>query len=403
MSFHKLLSSAGWDLLETLPPYDSLSVLTLTERLTRDGYDRDLIAAALTQSRLRERGREKFGPFASRMLFTQDGLEQATRLSVGAFHAARLREAGATHVIDMGCGIGADSMAFAGLGLRTSSIEMNPEAAAAAYINLTPFPEAHVIEANAFDVDLVSLGADAIWIDPARRSKGHRLKNPEEWSPKLSQAIDIASRFDSAGIKIAPGIDYEALPSDACVEWISADGTLIEAIIWLGKAAPTPGRRALVLTGTNSATRGAGVSDPRTPHVAVAPRKPGHFIFEPDPAIIRSGAIASLCEEFDIAPIADSIAYLTGDTPIDSPFLTTFTIRDVFTTEPAPLRKALTRLGIGRVEIKKRGTPLDPEIFRKKLKLNPKLSGQATLIATPTITGKHRIFLCERSVHDAVA
>ncbi|WP_126714073.1 THUMP-like domain-containing protein [Trueperella pyogenes] len=396
MSVEKLMSPQGQSLLASLPAYDPAQTLALSARLQRAGYEPGLIAAALTQTRLRERGREKFGPFADHMLFTQDGLEQATRLSVGAFHAARLRAAGAAHVLDLGCGIGADSLAFAALGLLTTSIEMDDDAAAAAAFNLRPFPEAQALHANAFDVDITSFGADAIWIDPARRRDGRRLKNPEEWSPKLSEAIRLASLFETAGIKIAPGIDYAALPEDSLVEWISADGELVEAVIWLGDAAPAPGRRALVINEGESATWDADVANPCLPQASVPPQPVGRFIFEPDPAIIRSGSISSICAHFSIAPIADSIAYLTGNEPIDSHFLTSFTVLDVFPVEPKPLRTALTQMGVGRIEIKKRGTDLNPEAFRKKLKLDPKQPGQATLIASPTVTGKHRIFLCER-------
>ncbi|MDF2420259.1 SAM-dependent methyltransferase, partial [Trueperella pyogenes] len=127
MSVEKLTSPQGQSLLASLPAYDPARVLALSARLQRAGYEPGLIAAALTQTRLRERGREKFGPFADHMLFTQDGLEQATRLSVGAFHAARLRAADAAHVLDLGCGIGADSLAFAALGLLTTSIEMDDD------------------------------------------------------------------------------------------------------------------------------------------------------------------------------------------------------------------------------------------------------------------------------------
>ncbi|MCM3907035.1 class I SAM-dependent methyltransferase [Trueperella bernardiae] len=391
-----LLTPDGLELLESLPPYDHSQVLPLSERLQREGYDPDLIAEALTQSRLRERAHDKFGPFAGRMIFTRDGLEQATRLSVGAFHAARLRDAGATHVIDLGCGIGADSLAFAGLGLLTTSIEMDPDAAAAATYNLTPFPEVRVLHADARDIDLASLGANAVWIDPARRRDGKRLKNPEDWAPPLSEAIEVARTFPTAGIKVAPGIDYAAVPEDALVEWISVDGSLVEAVIWLGDAAPSPGRRALVVAGATNATWDAGVVNPHVPPTLLSPEPVGAFIFEPDPAIIRSGSIASICAHHGLAPIAPGIAYLTGNEPIDSPFLTRFTVLGTYTTEPKPLRKALAKLNVGRAEIKKRGTELEPEAFRKKLKLDPKRPGEATLIASPTLTGKHRVFLCER-------
>ena len=67
-------------------------------RLRAAGFDADLVAAALTQSRLRARAVDKFGDFADGMLFTPDGLEQATRLAVAARHAAALPRAGVRQV-----------------------------------------------------------------------------------------------------------------------------------------------------------------------------------------------------------------------------------------------------------------------------------------------------------------
>jgi hypothetical protein len=69
-----LMTPQGWRLLDALPPYDEAEVPALSERLRAGGLDPVLVAAALTQSRLRARGATKFGPFAERMLFTVDGL-----------------------------------------------------------------------------------------------------------------------------------------------------------------------------------------------------------------------------------------------------------------------------------------------------------------------------------------
>ena len=84
----------GWGLLQSLPPYDEASAMALASRLRAAGFDADLVAAALTQSRLRARAVDKFGEFAGGMIFTADGLEQATRLEVAAQHAQRFRAAG---------------------------------------------------------------------------------------------------------------------------------------------------------------------------------------------------------------------------------------------------------------------------------------------------------------------
>ena len=82
-----------------------------------------LVAAVLSQSKLRARARAKFGEFASRMLFTEAGLEQATRLQVAALHAGRFARAGIGHVADLGCGIGGDALAMAAIDLEVTAVE----------------------------------------------------------------------------------------------------------------------------------------------------------------------------------------------------------------------------------------------------------------------------------------
>src|SRR6478735_3535536 len=88
-----LLAPEGWALLSALPPYDEKLAMVISQRLRDEGLDPVLVAAALTQSRLRAKGHAKLGDFADGMLFTQAGLEQATRLEVGAHHARRYRDA----------------------------------------------------------------------------------------------------------------------------------------------------------------------------------------------------------------------------------------------------------------------------------------------------------------------
>src|SRR5665811_228369 len=134
----KLISGEGWGLLQSLPPYDETAVLALGEGLRAAGFDTDLVAAALTQSRLRAKAREKFGDFAAGMLFTADGLEIAAR------HAERFRRAGIRQVFDLGCGIGADAMAIAGLDLQVTAVDGDEVTAMLAAINLRHWPGAVV-------------------------------------------------------------------------------------------------------------------------------------------------------------------------------------------------------------------------------------------------------------------
>src|SRR5690606_37642540 len=113
-----------------------------------------------------------FGPFAERLLFTRAGLEQATRMPVAAVHAGRFRAAGVARVVDLGCGIGGDALAFAAAGLRVLAVDSDEVTAALAAFNLAPFrAEAEVRHARAQEVALQP--GDGVWLDPARRTAGH--------------------------------------------------------------------------------------------------------------------------------------------------------------------------------------------------------------------------------------
>ena len=79
--------------------------------LRRAGFAPDLASAALTQVELRRKAVTKFGADAAVMFFTRAGLEQATRATVANRRAARLAATGARYVADLGCGLGADTLA----------------------------------------------------------------------------------------------------------------------------------------------------------------------------------------------------------------------------------------------------------------------------------------------------
>ena len=74
-----LLTPEGWELLASLGPYREDQSFELNAALRKAGHSPALVAAVLTQSRLRTKAEAKFGEFARQMLFTQAGLEQATR------------------------------------------------------------------------------------------------------------------------------------------------------------------------------------------------------------------------------------------------------------------------------------------------------------------------------------
>lgn len=378
-----LLTPEGWNLLSSLPPYDPAEALSLGRSLREEGHSPALVAAALTQQRLRARAATKFGPFAQQMLLTADGLEQATRLSVSAHHAARYAAAGVSKVADLGCGIGGDAVALAGLDLPVLAVDRDEATAALATINLMPFPHASVECADALEIDLAERGVDAAFADPARRAQGRRITDPEQWSPALSQVLSLRDAVPALGVKVAPGIDHSALPSDSRTQWVSVDGDVVEATIWCGPLAPEgPGRSALVLRSTAGGTRAhtlaeSGVSDPSLPPVQVdpisSPEHLGSIIHVPDGAATRAGLIAHLCEALTAQPVGPRIGYLTGEEHANeatSPFVRSFRLTEVLPLRLKALRARVRDLGLGRLEILKRGVDISPDALRASLRLS---------------------------------
>ncbi|WP_066517893.1 class I SAM-dependent methyltransferase [Curtobacterium ammoniigenes] len=387
-----LLTPGGMALLDRTPAIgDPGEIVRVVSRLRREGHDPQLVAAVLTQARLRQRGRDKFGAFATRMLFTEAGLEQATRLQVAAHHAGRFEHAGLTRIADLGCGIGGDAMAFAALDRDVIAVDRDEVTAAVATHNLAPWPRATVRLGDAVSFDLESV--DAVWLDPARRTSGHantrRQWDPEDWSPSLD-TVFAAATVRPTGVKLGPGIDRDLIPDTAEAQWVSVDREVVELALWFGPLARPAIRRSALVIGTHGVAERTGPAD--APDADTGPLSA--YLYEPDGAVIRARLIGDVVRELDGRMLSADIAYFTSDRLVSTPFATPFRVLDVLPLDVKQLSRRLSADGIGRLEIKKRGVDIDPAVFRKRLRLNGGVRS-ATLIAT-RIDGRHVAILCER-------
>lgn len=395
---HPLLNLEALQLLDALRAIDSKTdVMRLISGLRAKGLDTELVTQLVTQARLRHKAVAKFGEFAGRMLFTQDGLEQATRLSVAAHHAGRFAAAGLQHIADVGCGIGADALAMAAIGLRVTAIERDADTAAFASFNLASFADSEVLLGDAESFDLNPF--DGIYFDPARRDlagpkrETHRRLAAEDFSPSLDLIWSWAERKPT-GVKLAPGLERELLPEWVEAQWVSMDGSLLEVSAWSSVLAkPGVRRSALALRGGQAWSLEASEAEDWKP-VAVTSTEPS-VIYEPDPSLIRSELMWKLARQHNLAPLSAGIAYLAaeeGAAVIDSLWLRGYRVMESLKFDQDAIRKSLAARGVGQLEIKKRGIDITPEELRPKLKL--KGMSAATLILT-RVNGAHRAFICE--------
>lgn len=368
-SIAPLLSAEGWELLATIGPYLEKDALAVSERLRKAGYSAELVSAVLTQARLRSRAASKFGEFAEQMIFTQAGLEQATRLPVAALHAQRFVTAGVAKIADLGCGIGADSLAFATLDLEVTAVELDETTAACATMNLLPFRNARVVQGDAAQFDPETV--DGVWLDPARRdttsSGTSRIFDPEAFSPPLSFVESLAARGMPVGVKLGPGIPHESIPTGCEAQWVSVDGDLVEVTLWFNTLARPGIRRSALLLG---AARGAELHsavdfDPAAQDAPLGPL--AGYLYEPDSAVIRAGLVADLAKQLGAHLLDPQIAYLASTELLETPFARGYRVLEVLPYNVKALRNWVREAGIGTLEIKKRGIAVTPEELRKQL------------------------------------
>ena len=341
-------------------------------------------------ARLRARARPVFGDDAAVLLLTADTLEQAGRPELAARRAARLLSTGTTSVADLGCAAGTDTVALARAGASVVAVDRDPvarELTAANAEALGLADRVSVVDADV--VDLVAtgnlLGCAAATLDPARRAGGRRQLDPDRWSPPWSTVTDLLGRLPATVVKVAPGLDHDRVPEGIEAEWVSVDGSIVEALLW-GHGPSTTWRRA-TLVGHGQVHEISAAEDPGPAPVAAV----RDWLHEPDPALIRSGLMSLVAAGLGATLIDPTIAYLTSDAAADTPWVSSYRVAEVLPFNLKKLKALLRARGVGRVVVKKRGSPIEPESLARQLR-GPG-TGSAVVMVT-RVAGAPTVLVC---------
>ncbi len=403
----ELASPDGRALLRSLPDYDESAVLALQKSLRAQGHPPDLVAAALTQQRLRTRARAKFGEFAPDMLYTADGLEQASRLEVAATHAGRFYAASLATVHDLGCGIGSDAVAMSALGVTVQGVDVDPVTAAIADVNLRPWPDsrARVGRAEDFRAPADPLHARVgAWIDPARRTPGvadatgrtRRVFRLDEISPSWDFVIEVATAIPATGAKLSPSLPHDVIPLGTEAQWTSWGGTVLECAVWWGPLARRVGRTARILGEGRHPIEVDETMCESDPPVARSASDLGPWLFEPDRAVTRAGLLGALTAATGGREVDAGLGYVLGTEDTTVPFARRYAVREAMPFTPKVLRGWLRRRHVTGLTIKKRGVRLDEDALRRELKVGRKAGDgeQATVILT-RVAGQQMAFVVD--------
>lgn len=352
------------------------------QKMLRSNYDDHIVRAALILHDLRKRGAAKFSK-ADEMWFDRTGLEQSTSEPVANYKAKRF----SGDVVDICSGIGGDSIAIAA-NANVTSIDRVSARSQCLVWNAEAYGVANTIDAQPREAVPGDASGKLVHIDPDRRAgpRGRSLRI-EDLEPGPAFLEELVQTARGGAIKLSSASNFRGSFDDCEVELISHAGECKEATVWFGELKTDCTTRATcVATGETI----AGHLSYDMAEVA-APKK---YVFDPDPALVRSGLLDQFCLERGISRLDVEEEYVTADELPETAFLPgAFELTGEFPNEGKALRKHLRELNVGRVEIKSRRVPTDVEKLRRSLKL--KGTEPATIIIA-RLNGLARVLVGRR-------
>ncbi|WP_394794016.1 methyltransferase domain-containing protein [Armatimonas sp.] len=337
------------------------------------GLEPEQRAGALAVLEGRERARKRGWKRAEQLFLTADSLAQASSEGVAAFHAGCF--VGCETVLDACCGIGRDSLALAEAGMRVVALDTDPARLVFARANADIYGVGERITLHCTDATSFMPEAhwDGVFFDPARRDGATRFsRDAERYQPPLSFLSELQAKSQVVVAKLSPALPDATLEAlGGQLTFLSEDRTCKEACVVLGAQSGPP--QALLLPGRE---RYEAESEPPP----LAPQL-GAFLLDPDPAVLRAGALGALAERTHAALLSPDDAYLTADDAVLCSGVRTYRVRVALPYRERTLGRWLREQGIGKLVVKKRRYPKEPDAVHQELGLKANSKGtEATLI-----------------------
>ena len=207
------------------------------------------------------------------------------------------------------------------------------------------------------------------------------------------------------GVKLGPGFPHEGIPSPEDIaseenpaprveaEWIQSEGSLAELVLWFnalaqeGVARTATSVRELSADTASPATEAAGeVADLLPPYEAVSFRsaltaaeaersvevpvslpRPGEYLLEPAPVIVRSHLVAEFAQSIGAQLLDEHLAYLRSAEPVEHPLVACYEVLEEIPLQEKQLKRWVREQGFTALTIKKRGVDIVPEQLRARL------------------------------------
>jgi len=323
--------------------------LKLSEKLSKK-FNAQERHALLHYLEILPRIREKFCLQKIDLICDRLAYEQATARDISEYKA-KLWQSGA-RIMDLCCGMGGDSF-WLSAGIVASGVDIAPERVLMFNENMERLGLPHkAVLQNALDV----AGSDFFCIDPARRGG---------LNPDFKSVLELSKKFCGGMAKLPPAYDESELPEESDV-------------LYLGNA--TDCRECLMLSGTfgKGMMRAVAICKDKTfewqcekgelRNTNLEVKKPGNYILEPNPVLVRSHLFLSEAKKHSFWQIDSTLAYLScEDLPPKHDGFTAYKIIEQSSLSTNNVKAMLRKYDAGKIILKKRGVEVVPEAEIRRL------------------------------------
>ena len=237
---------------------------------------------------------------------------------------------------------------------------------------------------------------DTLYLDPARRSEGHRMVAFEDCSPNILEQMPLLWRHgQQLLIKASPMIDLDAaasqLGSVSDIHVVAVDGECKEVLFLCRQEPSEPIIHCVDLLTDGSVRHHHRLTRANEAAAEVQyTTRPGRYLYDPHAALLKGGAFRSISVWYNIQKLGRNTHLYTSDTLVpDFPGRCFEVIRQV-----APTAKALRPLlPDGRCHVVTKNYPVSAPLLQRQLKVHE--GGDLFFVAT-RIGEQHIGLLCRK-------
>lgn len=323
----------------------------------------------------------------------QASSERTAKFKAGLFSGKKMA--------DLTGGLGVDSWCFAQQFESLVYVEQNAELLTAAQHNFARLRVHNVHFENCSAEDFLKKTTDQfdlVYLDPARRNetKG-KVFQLADCSPDILEIKDlILTKSHQVLLKTAPLLDLRLAASQlgqvSKIWVVAAEGDCREVLYLLERAAPPLEKipiSAVALTEQEPIIFEFSWAEEQQAEVLHA--TPLHFLYEPNPAVLKAGAFRSFAQRFGLAKLHPNTHLYTSKAQVQDLPARSFVIEQICKYDKKMVHAAVPT---GKANITCRNFPDNPDQVRRKLGLAD--GGEVYIFAATDAENKKVVMVCRK-------